>query len=169
MPQKSFLCRDRKSRSPGISWGADRHWGCGFPRYSCDRHSHLYSFTPLFYLSPPMDYLTAYNFLMDRGTALVTQRNPDDLLCRLQQGKPPIPGQLTAILLALKVVFDGLQDAKALDRELVWALYLLSSESQQFFEMGRRSGVSWPPLLKEDLHRIAIAVQSIYSGVWQLS
>ncbi len=114
-----------------------------------------------------MDYPTAYNFLMDQGTALSSQRNPDDLLRRLQQGKPPIPGQITAILLALKVVFEGLKDAKNLDRNLVWALYLLTVESQQLFESGWNAGVDWPPLLKEDLHRIAIAVQSIYSGIWQ--
>lgn len=114
-----------------------------------------------------MDYPTAYNFLMDQGTALSSQRNPDDFLRRLQQGKPPIPGQVTAILLALKAVFEGVKDSKNLDRNLVWALYLLTVESQQLFETGWNSGVDWPPLLKEDLHRIALAVQSIYCGIWQ--
>jgi hypothetical protein len=114
-----------------------------------------------------MDYETAYYFLIDQGMALVYQGNPDDLLRRLQDGKPPIPGQLTSILLALKVVFDGLQGAKSLDRQLVWALYLLTFESQQLFDAGWRAGVDWPPLLKEDLHRVGLAVQSIYSGVWQ--
>lgn len=114
-----------------------------------------------------MDYQSARNFLIDQGTALITQRNPDDLLQRLQQGKAPVPGQLTSILLALKVVFEGLQGATTLDRKLVWSLHLLTVESQQLFDAGRRSRVDWPPLLKEDLHRVAIAVQSIFSGVWQ--
>jgi len=54
-----------------------------------------------------------------------------------------------------------------LDRQLISALHLLSVEGLQQFEAGLRKGVSWPPLLKEDLNRIAIAVKNIFSGVWQ--
>ncbi len=114
-----------------------------------------------------MDYTTARNFLIDQGTALVTQRNPDALLILLAQGKPPIPGQMTSILLALKVAFDALKEAPSLDRPLASALHVLATESQRLFDAGRRSGVDWPPLLKEDLQRIGLAVRSIFSGVWQ--
>ncbi len=114
-----------------------------------------------------MDYKTARNFLMDQGTALITQRNPDDLLMRLKQGKTPVPGQLTSILLALKIAFDILQGEENLDRQLVYALHLLCFESRQQYEAGVRAGVEWPPLLNEDLGRIAIAVRSIFCGTWQ--
>ncbi|HEY9849085.1 MAG TPA: Dethiobiotin synthetase [Leptolyngbyaceae cyanobacterium] len=114
-----------------------------------------------------MDYKTARNFLMDQGTALITQRNPDDLLMRLKQGKAPVPGQLTSILLALKIAFDILQGEENLDRQLVYALHLLCFESRQQYEAGVRAGVEWPPLLNEDLGRIAIAVRSIFCGTWQ--
>ncbi|MEG3956413.1 Dethiobiotin synthetase [Microcoleus sp. herbarium2] len=114
-----------------------------------------------------MDYKTARSFLIDQGTALETKKNPDAFLMRLKQGQPPVPGQVTSILLALKILFEGLQDSPMLDRQLISALHLLSVEGLQQFEAGRSKGVSWPPLLKEDLNRIAIAVKNIFSGVWQ--
>jgi len=114
-----------------------------------------------------MDYKTARNFLINQGTALQTQRNPDDLLVRLQQGKSPVPGQLTSILLALKMVFDILNDEPNLDKELIYALHLLSFESRHLYQEGVRAGVDWPFLLNEDLDRIDLAVRSIFSGIWQ--
>lgn len=111
-----------------------------------------------------MDYKTARRFLINQ--TLDSSQNPDAFLGRLQQGEPPIPGQVTSILLALKMIFDALQGASTLDRELVYAVYLLSSESRQQFEIGRRSGVVWPPLLDQDITRITQAVRSIFSGVW---
>lgn len=114
-----------------------------------------------------MDYKTARNFLLDQGNALLTQRNPDDLLMRLNQGKSPVPGQLTSILLALKITFDALKEESYLDKQLIHALHLLCFESRQQYEAGRRAGVEWPPLLHEDIDRIAIAVRSIFIGTWQ--
>jgi hypothetical protein len=112
-----------------------------------------------------MNYETARKILIDQTIA--TDENPEALLLRMQQGKPPIPGQITSILLALKVMFEGLKEATTLDRELVYALYLLTLKAQQLFAVGRKNGVDWPPLFKEDLLRIASACESIFSGVWQ--
>lgn len=112
-----------------------------------------------------MDYETAHHLLVTQGMAI--GNNADALLPRLKLGHPPIPGQVTSILLALKVVFEALRDVSELDRELAAALYLLSSESRQQFELGRINGVAWPPLLDEDLDRIAAAVKSIFIGTWQ--
>ncbi len=112
-----------------------------------------------------MNYETAHKFLIDQ--TITAEENSDALLMRLKQGKPPIPGQITSILLALKVVFSGLEDQSTLDRELAYALYQLSMKTQQLFTAGRKAGVDWPPLLKEDLLRIAIASESIFSGNWQ--
>ncbi len=111
-----------------------------------------------------MDYKTARSFLITQGT--VSDQHPDAFLVRLQQGKAPVPGQVTTILLALKVVFEALRSTSTLDRELVYSLYLLAVESQQRFEAGYQAGISWPPLLEEDLKRISRAVKSIYAGVW---
>ena len=112
-----------------------------------------------------MNYETAHKFLIDQ--TITAEENSDALLMRLKHGKPPIPGQITSILLALKVVFSGLEDQSTLDRELAYALYQLSMKTQQLFTSGRKAGVDWPPLLKEDLLRIAIASESIFSGNWQ--
>jgi hypothetical protein len=112
-----------------------------------------------------VDYETARRFLVNQG--LASDQNPDALLTRMKQGKPPVPGQVTSILLALKVVFEGLKGMPNLDRELACSLYLLAIEGRQQFQQGLRAGVSWPPLLDEDLGRIAIAVKSIFLGTWQ--
>ncbi len=111
-----------------------------------------------------MNYETARKFLIDQTST--TEEHPDSLLRRMQQGKPPIPGHITSILLALKVVFETLKDATTIDKELANALYVLSMKTQQLFTAGRKAGVDWPPLLKEDLLRIAIAAESIFSGTW---
>ncbi|MBD2511392.1 MULTISPECIES: Dethiobiotin synthetase [unclassified Nostoc] len=112
-----------------------------------------------------MNYETARKLLIDQ--TITTEENPDALLMRMKQGKPPVPGQITSILLALKVVFEALKDAKTLDRELALALYQLSIKAQQLFAAGRKAGIDWPPLLKEDLLRISLASESIFSGIWQ--
>jgi hypothetical protein len=111
-----------------------------------------------------MNYEIARKLLIDQTTSA---DNPDTLFNRLQQGKPPVPGQVTSILLALKVVFEALKPAPTLDRELVFALYQLAVKGQKFFAAGRKAGVDWPPLLNQDLMRIALAAESIFSGTWQ--
>lgn len=112
-----------------------------------------------------MDYKTARSFLITQ--AIASDQNSDAFLVHLQQGRPPVPGQVTNILLALKIVFEAMRNASTLDRELVYALYQLSYESRQLLEAGRQAGVDWPPLLNEDLKRIARAVRNIFAGVWQ--
>ena len=98
---------------------------------------------------------------------LTAEQNPDALLMRLKHGQPPIPGQVTSILLALKIVFEALREADRFERELACSLYLLASDSRQQFVSGQQAGVDWPPLLDEDLTRITIAVRSIFTGTWQ--
>jgi hypothetical protein len=112
-----------------------------------------------------MNYETARKLLLNQ--TVTTDDNSDALLMRMKLGKPPVPGQITSILLALKVVFEAMKDAPHLDRELAFALYQLGVKPQQIFVAGRKAGVDWPPLLKEDLLRISLATESIFSGSWQ--
>lgn len=111
-----------------------------------------------------MNYETARKILIDQTT--IAEDNPDALLMRMQQGKPPVPGQITSILLALKVAFEALKEAPTLDRDLALALYQLSVKAQYLFTAGRKAGVEWPPLLKEDLLRISLATESIFTNKW---
>jgi hypothetical protein len=108
-----------------------------------------------------MDYKTAQNLIIHQVD--LSDPNGNGFLCRLKQGKPPIPGNVTNILLALKILFDGLQGRTELERELVYCLHLLSFDSRQYFEDGRRKGVNWPPLLHEDLNRIARGARNIFA------
>ena len=85
-------------------------------------------------------------------------------LMRLQRQQAPIPGQVTSLLLALKVVEAELQSAQQLDRRLAYGLHALAYNSRQTFEYGKRQRVSWPPLLDADIDRIAIAVTRIFKG-----
>lgn len=111
-----------------------------------------------------MDYETACRFLINQ--AALTGENPDTFLLRLSHGEPPIPGQVTSILLALKIVFEGLQGETSIDRSLAGALYELAMESRHYFDQGLRRGVNWPPLLDQDITRMAIAVRSIFASTW---
>lgn len=110
-----------------------------------------------------MDYETARRLLIDQTNSKVA----DTFLGRLAQNHPPLPGQVTSILLALKVVFDALKDQTMIDRELASALFLVSSEARQLFNGGLAKRLECPPLLNEDLGRITIAVRSIFLGTPQ--
>ena len=113
-----------------------------------------------------MDYKTARKFLISQVDT--TDNNNKTFLSHLKRGKPPIPGQVTSILLALKIIFDGLHGTSHLDRELVYSLHLLAFDSHISFEIGNQNDVNWPPLLQEDINRISQGVKSIFAGVWQV-
>ncbi|MEM7727282.1 MAG: Dethiobiotin synthetase [Cyanobacteria bacterium P01_A01_bin.45] len=110
-----------------------------------------------------MNYETACKLLIKQ--TIKTEDNPDAILKRMNQGQPPVPGQITSILLALKVVEEVLKDKGSIDKDLASALFLITVKTQQLFTAGIKSGVDWPPLLKEDLLRIGSACESIFSGV----
>lgn len=109
-----------------------------------------------------MDFKTARQVLAQQ--TLLEQETNDTFLGRLRLGQPPIPGQVTSLLLALKVIYDGLKEASVLDRELALSLFLIAYESRNLFESGRAAGAEWPPLLDEDLERIAIATYQIFAN-----
>ena len=109
-----------------------------------------------------MDFMTARQVL---ATQTLPENETDDtFLGRLRQKQPPIPGQVTSLLLALKVIHNGLTEASALDRKLALSLFLVAYESRNLFEVGRAARVAWPPLLDEDLERIAIAAYKILAN-----
>lgn len=107
-----------------------------------------------------MDFETSRQVILRQGIA-ADAADEDRFIHRLRAGKPPIPGQVTSLLLALKVVFEGLQKEPALDRDLVHALFNLAYESQRYFDAAQTSGVVWPPMLADDLKRIAAGVRAI--------
>lgn len=109
-----------------------------------------------------MDFETACQVLARQ--TLPQYETDDTFLSRLRQGKPPVPGQVTTLLLALKVVHNSLQETPTLNRELAQALFLAAYESRNLFEVSRTTRVQWPPLLDEDLERIAIAAYKIFAG-----
>jgi hypothetical protein len=113
-----------------------------------------------------MNYEIARKLLIDQTK---NDAHSDALLNRLKQGKPPVPGQITSILLALKVVFESLKDTNNLDKELALSLYKLGIRGLQLFAAGRKAGVDWPPLLQDDLQRISLGAESIFSGTWEIT
>ncbi|MBD2101820.1 Dethiobiotin synthetase [Leptolyngbya sp. FACHB-261] len=87
------------------------------------------------------------------------------LLSRIRRGLPPLPGQMTSILLALKVVFEGLRGQTHLDRLLVMALHTLATEPSLQLQQ-RYPAQTWPPLLDDDLAQVTRAVESIFADSW---
>jgi len=113
-----------------------------------------------------MDYAEAYKLILQQiHTAEGVGQN--NLVDRLRHQKPPIPGQITTLLLALKVLYEGLRGVTTLERSLVSALYTLVQDSQYWYDQGQKAGVDWPPLLEVDLRRIAKSVQNILSDRWE--
>ena len=112
-----------------------------------------------------MNYETARKLLIVQ--TVNPEENPDGLIARMHQAKSPVPGQITSILLALKVLHEALKNSTTLDRELAYSLYQLTVKPQKLFTAGYKAGVDWPPLLHEDLLRIGSACENIFSGVWQ--
>ena len=110
-----------------------------------------------------MDFKTASELIANQ--TLPGLETDDTFLGRLRAGKPPVPGQVTSLLLALRVVHDSLRTAESLDRKLALALFLVAYESRNLFEAGPAARVPWPPLLDEDLERIAIATYQIFANV----
>ena len=107
-----------------------------------------------------MDVQTAQQVVITQATS-----NQDDaFLARLQQQQPPVPGQVTSLLLALKVIYENLKPATTIDRELAYALHQLAFGGRQSYERGKQLNIEWPPLLNADLDRIAIAVADIFQG-----
>ncbi|MEM0982014.1 MAG: Dethiobiotin synthetase [Cyanobacteria bacterium P01_H01_bin.58] len=106
-----------------------------------------------------MDFATARRFLIAQAVQPVPGQ-VSFIQC-LRQGAPPVPGQVTSILLALKTVTQTLAHEPTLERSLAHAFFVLTYESRQLYLQGQQSGVDWPPLLSEDLTRIAEAVQTI--------
>ncbi len=107
-----------------------------------------------------MDIKTARQVVVTQADLTVS----DSFLGRLQQHQPPVPGQVTSLLLALKTIATDLQAAEQLDRTMVSALHQLAYDSRQFYEQGKQARVEWPPLLNADIERIAIAVAQIFKG-----
>lgn len=108
-----------------------------------------------------MDFVTARHFLIEQ--ALPEAKAQAAFINALRRGAPPEPGQVTSILLALKTVTRTLAQEPAVDRPLGYALFMLAYESRQLYSRGERAGIDWPPLLDQDLLRIAEAVRGIWA------
>ncbi len=117
-----------------------------------------------------MNYESARMYLVTQGLGATDDSKATDttFLQRLKQGNSPLPGQATTILLALRIVFDHLHKQPTLDRQLVYSLHLLATQGTQLVSKWRAMGRICPPLLEEDLQRIAIAVDAIFSDIWKV-
>ncbi|MGF1457717.1 MAG: Dethiobiotin synthetase [Leptolyngbyaceae cyanobacterium] len=108
-----------------------------------------------------MDFDTARQFVMAQAFSSVPGQT--SFIECLRQGQAPVPGQATSLLLALKTLSQSLTNEPTVERSLGHALFILSYESRQLYNLGRLKQVEWPPLLDEDLTRIAEAVKQIWT------
>ena len=110
-----------------------------------------------------MDFDTAHQFLLQQTLSSTDDQRETFIAC-LGQGKPPVPGQVTSLLLALKVIYEALKDEPVLDRTLLRALLVLIDDSGHRYRQGTAEGVVWPPLLADDLTRLRQAARAIVTG-----
>jgi len=108
-----------------------------------------------------MDFNTARRFVL--AQTLMPVAGQTSFIDCLRQGKAPVPGQVTSLLLALKALSQALQNEPTIERSLGHALFILTYESRQLYLQGQQQQVEWPPLLDEDLTRIATAVRRIWA------
>ena len=108
-----------------------------------------------------MNFKAACELIADQ--TLPERETQDTFLGRLRQGQPPVPGQVTSLILALKVIQDSLKGTDTLDRTLAQSLFLVAYESRSLYGVGRANRVDWPPMLDEDLERLAIAAYQIFA------
>lgn len=114
-----------------------------------------------------MDFQTACQELMQQ--TLPQYETRDTFLGRLRRGYSPEPGQVTTLLVALKIIQSQLYsssqaDASQIDRLLAQSLFLVAYEGRNLFESARAAGANLSPLLDEDLARIAIAAYKILAN-----
>lgn len=110
-----------------------------------------------------MDFDTAHQFLLQQTLSPTDDQRETFIAC-LRRGKPPVPGQVTSLILALKVLDDGLKDEPVIDRTLLKALLVLIDDSGYFYRQGTAEGVIWPPLLADDLNRLRQSARAIMTG-----
>lgn len=110
-----------------------------------------------------MDFDTAHQFLLQQTLSPAANQRDTFIAC-LRQGKPPVPGQVTSLLLALKVIYEALKDEPVLDRTLLKGLLVLIDDSGQLYRQGSTEGVIWPPLLEDDLTRLRQFARAIVIG-----
>ena len=108
-----------------------------------------------------MDFDTACRFIL--AQTLSPASGQTAFIDCLRQGEAPIPGQVTSILLALKTLSQSLKNEPTIERSLGHALFILTYESRLLYRQGQAQNVTWPPLLDEDLNRIAAAVKQIWA------
>lgn len=108
-----------------------------------------------------MDFETARRFLVAQTIEPISGQTP--FIDCLRRGQAPVPGQVTSILLALKTLAQSLQGEPNIEKSLGYVLFVLTYESRQLYEQGLKNNVDWPPLLDDDLTRIATAVRAIWA------
>lgn len=109
-----------------------------------------------------MDYQTAYQVIF-KEVQLHSAHN--SFLKLLSQGQAPIPGQVTNILLALKMIGKHVATETEVGRSLAYAVHVLAIDSRRYYDRAVQKGHRWPPLLSEDLDRIGEAVKDILRPV----
>ncbi|HEY1068099.1 MAG TPA: hypothetical protein VGE52_18390 [Pirellulales bacterium] len=86
----------------------------------------------------------------------------------LRMGDDPGVERMRKLLLALKIVFDDLHEATAIDRPLAYALHALAVYPESQASAWSRQGRTWRThLIADEIPAVALAAESIFAGEWQ--
>lgn len=92
----------------------------------------------------------------------------DGVVTDLRMGDDPGPERMQRIIHDLREVFDGLNGAAAIDRELAHALFVLAVQIEAQLTSWAMQGLVWrDALFTEEYPAILLAVESIFAGEWQ--
>jgi len=92
----------------------------------------------------------------------------DGVLIALRMGDDPGPERMGRLIAALRVIFDQLQGATVIDRELAYALHGFAVYPDMHVSSWARQGRKWRPgLVENELPALGFAIESIFAGAWQ--
>ena len=104
----------------------------------------------------------------DEATALIfgEAHGDEGLAVTLRAGDDPGRQRVSQLLLALRIVFEGLRKQMQIDRALAYALFALAYDVEIATNVPTPSKDWSQAFIKHEQHQIAWAVRSIFADDW---
>lgn len=89
------------------------------------------------------------------------------ILVQLRMGRDPGADRMERLFAAIRILFDVLHEKSAIDRGLASALHQLDVQIESQVNSWETRGKTWrEALVDEEVPKLALAVESIFSDEW---